>query len=335
MSMHSVHTESFRSMPTRVHGELSERIENASRALQYHHAYLDDCLRALLPNDLVLLGAPTGLGKTDLALNIAATNAMLGRNVHYFALEAEPRELERRTKFAMLSNLAHSSKHPDADKMNYTDWILGNCEDVCEPFNAQVEKVITKRLGTLWTYYRGQTFGAKQLQQQILDVHELTDLIVIDHLHYIDVDGDDNEARALGDTVKTIRDVSLRVGKPVILVAHLRKREQGSKRIIATLDDFHGSSNIVKICTQAITIERCHVVKAPQWYLAPTFMAVLKDRRAGAAPFVALTMFDRRKKSYEPKYTLGTLGRNGTEWEPVPFHDKPSWAKSHCELETT
>ncbi len=329
----SAHTESFRSMPARVHGELSERIENASRSLRYHHAYLDDCLRALLPNDLVLLGAPTGLGKTDLALNIAATNAMLGRNVHYFALEAEPRELERRTKFAMLSNLAHESNHPDAGRLNYTDWILGRCEDICEQFNSQVEKLIAKKLGTLWTYYRGQVFGAKDLQRQVLDIHETTDLIVIDHLHYIDND-DENEQRALGDTVKTIRDVSLRVGKPVILVAHLRKREQGSKRLIATLDDFHGSSNIVKICTQAITIERCHTVKSPKWYLAPTFMTVLKDRRAGAAPYVALTYFDKRKKSYEPKYTLGMLGRNGTEWDPVQPQDRPSWAVSHCELDT-
>jgi KaiC/GvpD/RAD55 family RecA-like ATPase len=329
VSMLSVHTESFRTMPARVHGELSERVQNAERALKYHHPFLDDALRALLPNDLVLLGAPTGLGKTDLALNVAATNAMLGRSVHYFALEAEPRELERRTKFAMLSNLAYSSRHPQAGTLNYADWLLGKCEDVCEQFNAQVERVIAKQLATLWTYYRGQVFGAKDLQRQVLDIHEDTDLIVIDHLHYIDHDSDDNETRALGDTVKTIRDVALRVGKPVILVAHLRKREQGSRRLIATLDDFHGSSNIVKICTQAITIERCHVVKSPAWYLAPTFMSVLKDRRAGAPPFVAVTNFDRRKKTYETTYQLGQLEKNGTEWTQVGQFDAPSWAVHH------
>ncbi len=325
------HTESFRSMPNRVYGELSERVENSTRALKYHHAFLDDCLRAILPNDLILLGAPTGLGKTDLALNIAATNAQLGRNVHYFALEAEPRELERRTKFAMLSNLAHSSNHPQAHTLNYADWLLGRCEDVCGEFNAQVERVITKRLSTLWTYYRGLSFGPRELQQQVLDVHESTDLIVIDHLHYIDND-DENEQRALGDTVKTIRDVSLRIGKPVILVAHLRKREQGSKRLIASIDDFHGSSNITKICTQAITIERCHVIKS-KWYLSPTFMTVLKDRRSGASPFVAVTFFDRRKKAYEPQYALGTLTRGGQEWEQTPMGDVPVWAKHHHAVE--
>lgn len=323
------HTESFRPMPDRMDGELAERALNASKALPYHHAFLDDVLRAILPNDLILIGAPTGLGKTDLAMNIAATNAGNGRRVHYFALEAEPRELERRTKFALLSGLAHSSKHPLADKLNYADWLLAKCEDVCEQFNSQVERHIERKLRTFWTYYRGQVFGAKDLQQKILDVHKETDLIVIDHLHYIDIEADEQETRAVGDVVKTIRDVSLRVGKPVILIAHLRKREQGSRRLIATVDDFHGSSNIVKICTQAITIERCHVVDPPQWYLAPTFMAVLKDRRAGAPPFVAVTNFDRRKKCYEQTYTLGKLTKGGSEWQQIEPNDKPGWATRH------
>jgi hypothetical protein len=326
------HTESFRPMPARIVGELTERIENARKALSYHHAFLDDVLRAILPNDLVLIGAPTGLGKTDLAVNIAATNSMLGRHVHYFALEAEPRELERRTKFAMLSNLAHSCNGLDTSGLNYADWLLGRCEDICEQFNAQVERVIERKLGTFWTYYRGQVFGAKDLQQKILDIHKGTDLIVIDHLHYIDIEADEQETRAVGDVVKTIRDVSLRVGKPVILIAHLRKREQGSRRLVTTLDDFHGSSNIVKICTQAITIERCHVVDPPKWYLAPTFMAVLKDRRAGAPPFVAVTNFDRRKKTYEPTYTLGKLTKGGSEWQQLELNDKPGWAKGHRQL---
>lgn len=331
--MQSVHTGSFRTMPARVHGELSERVQNAEKALKYHHAFLDDVLRGILPNDLVLIGAPTGLGKTDLAMNIGATNAMLGRNVHYFALEAEPRELERRTKFAMLSNLIHGSGHPLAPELNYADWLLGKCEEVCECFNEMVERVISTRLATFWTFYRGQVFGADDLRRQILDIHEDTDLIIIDHLHYIDIDSDENETRAMGDTVKTIRDVSLRVGKPVILIAHLRKRELGSKRLIASVDDFHGSSNIVKICTQAITIERCGVVEAAKWFLAPTFMAVLKDRRAGAPPYVAVTNFDRRKKSYESTYTLGRLERGGQEWKPIEFDDKPNWAKSHRPLD--
>lgn len=325
-------TDGWSTAPSRVVGELEDRHALAAKALRYHVPFLDDCLRALLTNDLVLLGAPSGIGKTDLALGIAASNAAQGRSVHYFALEAEPRELERRTKFAMLSREAYRTKHASAHDMNYADWILGRCEHICRDLNRAVDQAILERLGSLWTYYRGANFYAKDLQREILAIHTVTDLIVVDHLHYIDSD-DENEQKALGDTVKTLRDVALRIGKPVLLVAHLRKRTGGAKQIIATLDDFHGSSNIVKICTQAITIEHAASIESPKWYLAPTFMSVLKDRRGGAPRVVAMTMFDRRTKGYLDTYTLGRVTKGGAEWEQINFDDKPSWAKSHRPLE--
>jgi hypothetical protein len=326
------HTGQFRTAANRLHGERKGRLESERFALRYHVAFLDDALRALLPTDLVLIGAPSGLGKTDLALNIAATNAQQGKRVHYFALEAEPLELERRTKFALLSRCAYEAQHPARSKLNYADWLLGRVEDVCAEFDAKVDGIMTAGLSTLWTFYRGNDFAMRDLRQQVLDVHEASDLIIVDHLHYIDSE-DDNEQRALGDTVKALRDLALNVGKPVILIAHLRKRETGSKRLVPTLDDFHGSSNIAKICTQAIVLERCHTVQSPKWYLAPTFFAVLKDRRAGAPPYAALTHFDKRTKSYQGFYTLGRLTRGGSDWEPLSLLEKPEWAHHHRELE--
>lgn len=319
---------SFQPMPARVRGELDERKTLASKALQYHHAFLDDCLRGILPHDLVLIGAPSGMGKTDLALNIATSNALQGFPVHYFALEAEPRELERRTKFALLSAAAHQNKHSRASDMNYPDWLLGRCEDICGEYNEQADAKIARELRHLYTFYRGTTFGPEQLARGVLEVHQSTALIVIDHLHYIDND-DENEHRALGDTVKTIRDVSLRIGKPIILIAHLRKRDQRAKQLVATLDDFHGSSNITKICTQAIAIEHAHDVEPTKWYLAPTYFTVLKDRRAGAPRVVAVADFDRRTKSYAGRYTIGRIS-SGT-WEQLPLNDVPGWAKHHVE----
>lgn len=323
----------FASSVDRLEGELEERLADAGRALKYNNAFLDDALRAILPTDLILLGAPTGIGKTDLALNIATTNAFLGKRVHYFALEAEPRELERRTKFSMLSRAVFEARHDQRFKMNYTDWRLGKLEHICGEWNGMVNARFEKHLRPLWTLYRGNKFDARDLEKQVIEVHESTDLIVIDHLHYIDAREDQNEAKALGDVAKTVRDLVLNVGKPVILIAHLKKKEQGSKRLVPEIGDFHGSSNITKVCTQAITIERCHVVQSPKWFLAPTFFSVLKDRRDGASPFVAVANFDRRTKSYAPTYTLGRLKKGGSDWEPIALTDKPDWATGHRALE--
>lgn len=318
--------DGFASMPARLVDERTERIDHGNRRLSYHVGFIDDYLRGILDHDLVLLGAPTGMGKTELALNIAASNASTGKRVHYFALEAEPRELERRTKYAIISRELFRTKHVDREHMNYTDWYHGKLEPMCAQFNSWADEQILQRLSTLQTYYRGSKFTAHDLQKAIMAVYERSQLIVIDHLHYVDSD-DDNEARALGDTVKTIRDVSLRIGVPILLVAHLRKRDQRAKQIIATLDDFHGSSNVVKIATQVIAIEAAHCVESDKWYMAPTFMSVLKDRRGGACRLSAVCMFDKRTNGYASDYRLGKI--SGSEWEEIAPHDVPRWAK-HC-----
>lgn len=324
----------FHPMPARVGGERERRAKSAARAMSYQLQFLDDCIRAILPHDLIILGAPTGLGKTEMALAIAIANAQAERRVAYFALEAEPEELERRTKYAWLSRTAHArglTKHSD---LSYTDWLLGRCDDVITPEHDQeANQWMLDNLSQLRTFYRGRHFDATNLAQAIDVVFPHVDLIIVDHLHYVDADEDKEENRALGDTVKRIRDVSLRIGKPIILVAHLRKRDQRARQIVPTLDDFHGSSNITKIATHAIIIERAHSIEAPKWWLSPTFMHVDKDRRAGKTGLVALTWFNKLTKTYDDAYTLGRLIKGGTEWEQLKVADQPRWAKGHRQLE--
>lgn len=327
------HTDFF-TMPTRVAGERKLREAAAARSLSYEIGFLDDCIRAILPHDLVLLGAPTGMGKTDLALAIAMSNAQVeGRQVAYFALEAEPLELERRTKFSWLSRKAYELNLPGKGSLNFTDWLLGKCNEVIDDhLDRQADNWMLSKLGGLRTFYRGQHFDANDLKNAIEVVHKTVDLIVIDHLHYVDAAEDEDESRALGETVKTIRDITLRIGKPILLVAHLRKRDPRARQIVPTIDDFHGSSNITKICTQVITIERANI-EATKWWLSPTFMSVIKDRRAGATGLVALTQFDRRTRTYDEGYTLGRLIKGGTEWEQLNAGDRPGWANGHRQQE--
>jgi len=325
----------FLPMPVRIGDERRERLALAAKAMQYYNAFLDDVLRAILPHDLIVIGAETGLGKTDLALSIAMGNAMHERRVGYFALEAEPLELERRTKFAWLSAEAWRRGLPLRGDLNYTDWYLGRCEDIVGDLDQAANQWMLSNLCGLRTFYRGHRFDRGDLRKAIEAATRDVDAFVIDHLHYVDSDEDDNESKGLGDTTKVIRDVALQLGKPVILVAHLRKKDARAKTIVPTIDDFHGSSNVVKIATQVITIAPATgVVEDPnlKWWQAPTFVAVLKDRRAGAPPFVALTHFDKRTRRYEDRYTLGRLNRSRTEWEQIDINDRPGWASGHKQL---
>lgn len=325
------HVDSFLPSPKRAAIERKLRLEQAREITQYGMTFLDDCLRGILRHDLILLGAPSGVGKTDLALAIAARNASFGRNVSYFALEAEPFELERRIKYGVVAGMAYSlvgkPRHV-TDDLNYADWLLGNCEHIVGEYEGLANDYFTTNLSTLSTFYRGKHFGIADLEKHVLQVGPVSDLLVIDHLHYVDV-ADENEARAQGELVKTIRDLALYVGVPVILIAHLRKRDNRARQLVAGLDDFMGSSNIAKIATQAITIERAIGYPSASWSQAPTFVSIQKDRRAGAPPFVALAEYSRTRRAYEQFYTLGRLTAGGSEWEPLPEADVPRWARNH------
>ncbi|MBA3391178.1 MAG: AAA family ATPase [Deltaproteobacteria bacterium] len=318
----------FESAPSRIIGERDERLTNAKRVVKYHHTFLDELTRGVFPHDMPIIAAETGAGKTDLGTAIAKGNAKQNKHVFYFALEAEPKEIERRIKYALLVELALQAGDPRASDLNYPDWYAGKCEDICETHDQAANQLMLERVAALHTYYKGSKFTHEHLQRLLLAIQSQADLIILDHLHYIDTD-DDNENRGLREIVKVVRDTALSIGKPVVMFAHLRKRDQRANRIIPHTEDIHGSSDVVKQATQVIMVAPAHCIKSPKWYLAPTFVAVTKDRRGGATGLVALCWYDRRYRTYAAHYTLGRMIKGCTDWEPIPQGDVPRWATSN------
>ena len=320
----------FESSAARIQGEQRERTELVGRQLKYEVQFLDDILRGILPHDLILIGAETGAGKTELAKQIAMFNAFEGKRVHYFALEAEPNEIERRIKFSILTEIARSEKvRFDFADLNYPDWYRGKCEHIVGPFNERAERRMAKVLKTMFTYYRGNSFGHADIKRLLLAIQSETDLVILDHLHYVDID-DENENRGFNDTVKMIRDVTLGMGKPMILVAHLRKKStQGKRQIVPVLDDFHGSSNITKIVTHAVMLAPARCIERRTPGKANTFIHVPKDRMGGATGIVAMCQFELSTRTYDAKYTLGRPSQGGDGFEVLDAVEVPRWAKHH------
>jgi replicative DNA helicase len=321
----------FVSSGDRVKDEAPERVELGKHELQYHHGFLDDCLRSILPHDFIILGAETGVGKTSIVTSIAKQNAKAGRRVYMIALEAEPKEIERRIKYEMIADIAYNDGIDPAD-LSYIDWYRGKLEHVLAKYNDVVDRRIALEYRTLHTYYRGSKFDHDDIRRLFLAIQDKADLIILDHLHYVDIE-DENEARGFKRTVKMLRDVTLGIGKPVICVAHLRKKNMQERgQIVPDIERFHGASEVMKICTRAIMLAPCRTVEPSKWYESNTFIHVPKDRPSGATGHVALCRFDRRFKTYSSNYTLGRAIDGGTEWEPMPFQDVPKWARGHRNL---
>ena len=316
----------FKSARDRLENERAERIERGKNELQYHHGFLDDLLRGIAPNDLIVLGAETGAGKTEFARTVAARNAKLGKHVYYFALEAEEREIERRTKYSILLGLLVREGNQRASEMNYPDWYRGKCEDIISAdLDEKANRALALEYRTLHTYYRGSKFDHDDIKRLFLAIQSDAELIVLDHLHYVDIE-DENENRGFKKTVKMIRDVALGIGRPVILVVHLRKRDMRSKMIVPDIEMIHGSSDIAKICTRAIMIAPARSLPHRDQTISNTFFYVPKDRVGGATGLVARCEFDRRQRVYGQRYELGRMSPAGDEFEPL--EDLPRWAKN-------
>jgi hypothetical protein len=317
----------FKSAAERIKGEAAERIERSRSEIPYYHGFLDDLLRGISQNDLIVLGAETGAGKTEFARHIAATNAKAGRRVYYFALEAEDREIERRTKFQIITRLLKDDGFKDWDRINYPDWYRGKIEDLVGDLNEKADKAFGLEYENLHTYYRGSKFDHDDIKRLFLAIQSDAELIILDHLHYVDID-DENENRGFKKTVKMIRDVALGIGRPVILIVHLRKRDMRSKMIVPDIEMVHGSSDIAKICTRAIMLAPARSMQNADPAKSNTFFYVPKDRIGGATGLVAMCTFSRNLRKYGPQYTLGRMSPDGSEFEPLEASQLPRWAKN-------
>jgi KaiC/GvpD/RAD55 family RecA-like ATPase len=313
----------FQTFPERLEGEREERLTIGPRTLKFGVRYLDLALGGIFPNDLVLIGAGTGIGKTAAATRVAFVNASMGKRVHYFALEAEKREIERRTLYSVIHSLMFHARDERVDEMNFIDWYKGDCDEIARKYERDALEMLREKFKTLHTFYKTADFYAEHFEKMVLAVQDETELLVLDHFHYLD-QTDENELRGSKRMIKKIRDVSLSVGKPTIVVGHLRKPVDHA--IVPRIEDFHGSSDLAKIATKVIVIAPDYVTPRPSNYEWPTYIAPVKCRQDSTrARFVARCNFDLRSMSYADDFTLGMMKKRGEEFAIT--EDWPTWAR--------
>jgi replicative DNA helicase len=314
----------------RISEERSLRVKHASQCLSFGVPFLNEALGGIYSNDLILYGAKTGIGKTQLATITAMENASAGKRVHFFALEAEPNEIERRIKYQILAEsfFKYLRKDFPSVHLNFLDWFYGNFDAVLGKVEDEIDTLMKELYPNLWTFYRSGDYTVQDFEKQVLGIQDQTDLIILDHLHYFDFD-DENENRAMKSAMKKIRDLALLIGKPVILIAHMRKSDRRLRQIVPGVDEFHGSSDITKIATKVITLAPC-VQEGGQKNRWPTYVRVAKCRVDGSrTKHVGLLGFNADTNRYERNYYLGKLSPSEDEFNGITsFAEIPYWAKS-------
>jgi archaellum biogenesis ATPase FlaH len=301
---------------------------------------LDDVLMGILKNDLVVIGADSGVGKSELGLNLALTNCEAGKTVALYFIEGGAQEAIARIKWRAVSRL-YFEKYACGMDMDIRKWRMNMSDNPelmqkieKEAFNLLVDK-IGDRLH-IYDFEKGFTisdlttslgwFCPKESflnnpDQASLDV----DLIVIDHLQYFTLSSAKNEYTEMTDILTKVKDITNHDNVPVILISHLRKKDKD--RGLPSQEDFYGTSNIAKISSVSITIAPSSDGDNHTLGLYPTYFRIVKSRTGARSSLAMLCNFDSRKGEYEKVYSVCTLLYDKPH-KQLAGHELPKWARN-------
>lgn len=300
------------------------------KVCQFGLECLDDGLVHIFQDDLILVGAPTGMGKTQLCTHFAMINAMNKKRVYYVALEAAENEIKDRILYTLYTKYFYADTHKAWPKaaVNYLNWSVGKLRPEFDKYIVDVEAELQEWPSNINIVSRTSHFDVTSLERLVNYAKmDQPDLFIIDHAHYFDTDAA-NENRALKEITMACRDVTQLHGIPVILVAHLRKKQQNIfDDPVPGINEFHGSSDLTKIATRVITLSQ----GAMRGTEVDTYFRVAKDRRGSQlTKYITACKYSLEHQSYlRPNYVIGDFKYEkgaGNVFTSCGNEDRPKWA---------
>lgn len=291
--------------------------------------FLDEVLIGVLPTDLVLIGAASGKGKTALCIEIAKSNAIRGRKVLLFALEAEENEVEMRLLYQIESGLYFKNGlNRSGHRMDYRPWRLGMLDVVLAPIKDEARSIFNERYHSLTTVYRDEKFTIFDLEATLERAKGTQDIVVIDHFSYISSGliggnkGPKNDQET--EMITKIRNMNLHYKIPFVMAVHIRKDR---KSTIPEQEDIMGSSDIYKNAT-IITM----ITPRPNGYRAKeqiqdTLVTIPKTRTGGMGNLCGILYYSLPHQNYSPKFELGRVNFMGNDCEELKPEEWPEWLK--------
>lgn len=289
------------------------RLENYMKANRkvgcFGIKYLDDKLRGILKGDLILIGARSGAGKSTIAEIIATANSSQGKKVTLLSLENFKDD-----------NFVQKAYYKY--KAISRDWSLSQRDFSSGDFQPNIyalqeaEKYAEKQFANINLINRQANFGIEELKEAMIKAvqNEKSDLVIVDHIDYLDKEPNLSEVEHVTSIMKEIRAAQYAFKMPVIAISHLRKTNSKLDIKVPSIDEFIGSSNKVKEAT-------CVIMFAPndeenvqmESSLRSTFCCIRKLRMGGIDNTVARIYFDTKTGKYKDEYTVNKVNYSGTE----------------------
>lgn len=190
---------------------------------------LNSLISGFVPGRLYTMSAETNSGKTTLAANFAVNLSKQGKKVLYIALE------------------------PGNAIMD----VLASC------YYKKPYKLITNEV--LKTFVQEEKNIRVYVDREITKVEDLIvvvqknisryDLIIIDHIGYF-VQNEHNYIQKQANILKELRFLTKEQRIAILVVAHLRKRGEGKRKTIPSMDDISGSGAFKQDSTDVLLLVR-------------------------------------------------------------------------------
>lgn len=193
---------------------------------------LDNIIRGFIPGHLYTLTGSTNVGKTSLACNFAVRISKQGKKVLYFALEPENMVVD------YIASVRFNKRFEDLlpEEVEYDD---GNIHIYGKEEVQTIDDVV-----------------------KIIESLDRYDLVIIDHIGYF-VSNNANWVQDQSNAIKRLVGIAKAKRCAIMLIAHLRKRQQNTKKsYVPTSDDISGSGAFQQDSTEVMIVVR--QVKDPE-----------------------------------------------------------------------
>lgn len=304
---------------------------------------LDDSLVGLAPNELVVIMAGSGYGKSELALAISRKNAMKGKRVAHYHLEGGAVEAIQRMKWRDICDTYYAKHKGSMLRLDYRKWALNEDRNpLLATIEADVYATLADKLeNKLFFYDKPEGLTCDSFLESLLHFHDLKtafgnpydatkkkgfdlDLIVIDHLQYFSLTKDENEIYEITRILKEAKRINETLHIPVILVSHLRKLPRGHG--VPDKEDVYGTGNIHKVANTCIIIHPDHEKDRSAEGIYPTYIRIAKSRIGLRPNELIYVNFDVKNRRYEKEYQIIRCNSIGqVSPEPLSAGECPVW----------
>lgn len=307
--------------------------ETLSTVVRYGIPFLNDVMGGIGAGELVIAGAGTGIGKTEI-LSIIAQHVGKTDRVCFYALEAHQDEIEERILYRLVSDAyfrLDSGKRPKLPTgwLNFPDYHRGFCGDALRSIEEEVRhnfEAVTKNITFQYPREVSPDVLCLDIGAHIQDGYAL---FIVDHLHALEYSGEEHDgiknALRLCDRIVNDRKTAM------LVASHLRKPDRFTVKSFPDISDLHGSSEISKKATGVFLIGQHHGGKfGATDHEACTLFQVPKFRLDGGAKrYFGMHKFDTRARRYSSNYILMSRSyEKNAEVFNAYDGDKPFWAKS-------